>query len=77
MVLFQADVPCQAADCGHRLKLMDDVPRDEINVVVAELDPDVADAFPPQLVEFGIIHPLHTLHKDTRVAVRATCIQQV
>lgn len=66
MVLFEADVPGQAADRGHRLELVDDVPRDEVDVVVAELDTDVADAFPPQLVELGIVHPLDALQEDTR-----------
>lgn len=66
MVLFEADVPGQAADSGHCLELVDDIPRDEINVVVTELDMDIADAFPPQLVELGIIHPLDTLHGDTQ-----------
>lgn len=66
VVLLEADVPGQAADCGHSLKLVDDVPRDEVDVVVAELDADVADAFPPQLVELGIVHPLDTLQEDTQ-----------
>lgn len=61
VVLFEADVPGQAADRRHRLKLVDDVPRDEVNVVVAELDADVTDALPPQLVELGVVYPLNTL----------------
>lgn len=65
VVLFEADVPGQAADGRHRLELMDDVPRDEVDVVVTQLHADVADAFPPQLVEFGIVHPLDTLHTHT------------
>lgn len=65
MVLFEADVPGQAADCRHRLELVDDVPWDEVNVVVTELDTDISNAFPPQLVELGIVHPLDTLQEDT------------
>lgn len=61
-VLLEADVPGQAADGGHGLELVDDVPGDEVDVVVAELRPDVADALSPQLVELGIIHPLDTLY---------------
>lgn len=71
MVLFEADVPGQAADGGHGLELVDDVPRDEVNVVVAELDADVADAFPPQLVELGIVHPLDALWGGSQVIYRA------
>lgn len=61
VVLLEADVPGQAADGRHRLELVDDVPRDEVNVVVTELDADVANAFPPQLVELGVVHPLDAL----------------
>lgn len=64
MVLLEADVPGQAADCRHRLELVDDVPRDEVNVVVTELDAHVANAFPPQLVELGVVHPLDALQED-------------
>lgn len=54
-------MPGQAADCSHGLKLVDDIPWDEVNVVVTELDTDVVDALPPQLVELGIVDPLDTL----------------
>lgn len=67
MVLFEADVPGQAADGRHGLELVDNVPWDEVNVIVTELDADIADAFPPQLVELGIIHPLDALWEDKRL----------
>lgn len=66
MILFQADVPGQAAHCRHRLELVDDIPRDEVDVIVAELRADVANAFPPQLIQLSIIHPLNTLQKNTQ-----------
>lgn len=62
LVPFETDVPGQAADRRHRLELVDDIPWDEVNVVVTELDTDVADAFPSQLVQLGVVHPLDTLH---------------
>lgn len=65
-VLREADVPGQAAHCRHRLELVDDVPRDEVNVVVAELRVNVTNTFPPQLVKLGIIHPLNTLDTHTQ-----------
>lgn len=71
MVLFEADVPGQAADGGHGLELVDDVSRDEVNVVVTELDAGVADAFPPQLVELGVVHPLDALWAGTHVIYKA------
>lgn len=54
-------MPGQAADGGHGLELVDDVSRDEVNVIVTELDAHVANAFPPQLVELGVVHPLDAL----------------
>lgn len=56
-------MPGQAAHSRHRLKLVDDVPRDEVDVVVAELQADVANPFSPQLVQLGVVHPLDTLRK--------------
>lgn len=50
VVLFEPDVPGQAADGRHRLELVDYIPRDEVNVIVAELDADVTNTFSPQLV---------------------------
>lgn len=61
MVLLEADVPGQAADSRHCLELVDDIARYEVDVVVAQLYPTVADPFPAQLVQFGIVHPLDTL----------------
>lgn len=61
LVLFEADVPGQATHGGNRFELVDDVPRDEVDVVVAELHPDVPDALSPQLVQLGVVHPLNTL----------------
>lgn len=71
MVLFEADVPGQAADGGHGLELVDDVSRDEVNVIVTELDADIANAFPPQLVELGIVHPLDALWGGSHVIYTA------
>lgn len=61
MVLLEADVPRQAAHGRHRLKLVDDVARDEIDVIVAQLQARIPDALAPQLVQLRIVHPLHTL----------------
>lgn len=67
MVLFEADVPGKAADGRDGLELVDDVSWDEVNVIVTELDADVADAFPPQLVELGVVHPLDALWGGSHV----------
>ena len=74
MVLLEPDVPGQAAHRRHRLELVDDVPGDEVNVVVTELDAGVADSLPPQLVELGVVHPLDTLRQDTQFNIQGgTC----
>lgn len=36
-------------------------PGDEVDVVVVELDASIANPFSPQLVQLGVIDPLHTL----------------
>lgn len=64
MVLFESDVPGQAAHSRHSLELVNHVPGDEVDVVITELDVDVTDALPPQLVELGIVHPLDTLQGE-------------
>lgn len=56
-------MPRQAADGRHGLELVDHIAGDEVDVIVAQADAGVADALPTQLVEFGIIHPLHTLRQ--------------
>ena len=62
VVLGEADVPRQAADGRHRLELVHNAARDVVDVVVVQLDPGVPDALATQLVQFGVVHPLHTLH---------------
>lgn len=43
-------MPRQAADGRHGLELVDHIAGDEVDVIVAQADASVADAFPPQLV---------------------------
>lgn len=76
LVPLETDVPGQAADCRHRLELVDDVPRYEVNVVVAELDADIADAFPSQLVQLRVVDPLDTLHGEYTVVPRLSFLQR-
>lgn len=56
-------MPGQTADSGHGLELVDHVAGDEVDVVVAQADAGVADALATQLVQLGVIHPLHTLRQ--------------
>lgn len=67
VILFEADVPGQAAHGRHRLKLVHHTAGDVVDVVVVQLDASVSDALPPQLVELGIIHPLDTLRTSTDI----------
>ena len=56
-------MPRQAADGRYGLELVDHVAGDEVDVIVTQADAGVADALATQLVEFGIIYPLHTLEE--------------
>lgn len=58
-------MPGQAAHRRHRLELVHHVAWNEVDVVMAEADAGIADALPPQLVEFGIVDPLDTLRRQT------------
>lgn len=64
MVLFQTHVPGEAAHGRHTLELVNYVARDKVDVIIVELDTSVADSLSPQLIEFSIIHPLHTLERE-------------
>lgn len=59
-------MPGQAAHGRHCLELVNDVARDEVDVVMAQADASVTDAFAAQLVQFGIVHPLYTLQEETQ-----------
>lgn len=71
VVLFEADVPGQAAHRRHSLKLVHHAARDVVDVVVIQLDASVSDALTPQLVQLGIIHPLDTLRTSTDTSVNS------
>ena len=55
------EAPTDAADGGHGAELVDDVARQEVDVVVGETDARVAHAVPPQLVQLGVLHPVDGL----------------
>lgn len=50
VVLQEADMPCQAADSRNRLELVDHIAGDEVDIIVAQADASITNAFPPQLV---------------------------
>lgn len=50
VVLQEADMPCQAADSRNCLELVDHIAGDEVDVIVAQADASITNAFPPQLV---------------------------
>ena len=60
-------MPRQTAHGRDGLELMNNIPRNEVNVIVVQLNPGIADAFSPQLIKFGIINPLNTLEKKIQV----------
>ena len=50
-----------AADGGDGAELVDDVPRQEVDVVVRQPDAGVAHAVTSQLVQLGVLHPVDGL----------------
>lgn len=69
-------MPSDTGDSCHRLELMHDVARDEVNVVVSQLDASVADAFPVELVQLGIFNPSHTLKHTSEIYLPITICQK-
>lgn len=63
VIQLKANMPRQTAHSRNCLELMNNIPRNEVNVIVIQLNPGIADAFSPQLIEFCIINPLNTLEK--------------
>lgn len=61
VILFKSDMPGQTTDSRHCLELVDNSSGDEVDVIVVELDTGVSDPLPPELVQLGVIDPLHTL----------------
>lgn len=64
MILSQAHMPGEAAHGRHALELVNHVARDKVDVIIVELDTSVADSLSPQLIEFRIVDPLHTLERE-------------
>lgn len=58
VVSAQAHVPGHTAHRGYRLELVDDIPRDEVNVIVPQPDPDEAVSLDSQLVQFRVVGPI-------------------
>lgn len=64
VVLVQPEVPGDAGAGCYGAKLVDDVARDEVDVVVTQLEACVANALPAKLVELGLLDPLPTLQGE-------------
>ena len=62
-------MPRDAGDSRDGAELVDDVPRNEVNVVVAEFDGGVANSFAAKLIQSRLVDPCDTLHQE-RIAVR-------
>ena len=64
VVLLEAHVPGDAGDGGDGAELVDDVARDEVDVVVAQLDARVADALATHLVQLRVLRPRDALSQS-------------
>lgn len=54
-------MPGNTSAGSHSPELMDYITRNEVYIIVMETEVSIADAIPPQLVEFGFLHPLPAL----------------
>ena len=54
-------MPGNAGRGSHSPELVDDIARNEVDVIVMETKVSVADAISAELVEFGLLHPLPAL----------------
>lgn len=70
-------MPGHAGDGCHRAELVHYVPRQEVDVIVAQRDAGVPDPFPPQLVQLGILHPLYALGNGWLVQVQLQLFHQL
>ena len=61
VVVVEAEVPGDAGAGGHSPELVDDVPGNEVDVIVVKTEVGVAHAITSQLVQLGLFHPLATL----------------
>lgn len=52
-----------AADGSHCAELVDDVARQEVDVVVFELEAGEANTLTTELVQLGVLNPLHALQR--------------
>ena len=60
-VLVEPEMPGNTGAGSNGTELMDDVARDEVDVVVSQLEAGVTNAFTSKLVQFGFLNPLSAL----------------
>lgn len=54
-------MPRHRGDSRDRAELVNNVARDEVDVVVVKLDVGITYALPPHQVQLGVVNPGHTL----------------
>lgn len=66
VILAQPQMPSDTRHCRDRPELVNDVARQEVNVIVIQRNPRVLDAFAFELIELGVFDPLDAL-RDGRL----------
>lgn len=61
VVLLESDVPGDGGDGRHGPELVYDVPGQEVDVIVVEVDARIANPVTTKLIQLRILHPLDTL----------------
>lgn len=65
-----------AGDGRNRSELMNNVSWQKVNVVVVQIDAGIFDALATQLIQFGVLEPLHALRYGRLVQVQLQFFDQ-
>ena len=63
VIILVSQMPCYAGTGCHCSKLMNNVTRDEVDIIISQADGGIFHTISSQLVKFGIINPANTLNK--------------
>ena len=61
VIILVSQMPSYAGTRCYCSKLVNDVTRDEVDIIISQPDGGIFDTFSSQLVKFCIIHPANTL----------------
>ena len=69
VIILVSQMPCYAGTGRHCSELMNNVTRDEVDIIISQADGGVFHTISSQLVKFGIINPANTLSKRNGILI--------